>query len=395
MKVYFTAAEYNPFHNGHAYQIRKTREAGATHFAAVMSPNFVQRGAPAFFDKFKRAAAAVTGGADIVFELPLPFAVASAERFADGAVQAALCSGFCDGFSFGCETDHPEDLFKIAELMNGEDFQDRIRTARADGCSYPVACVRVCGEQYAETLSGPNNLLGIEYIRALTKRGFRGDILPIRRVGAGHGDSVVSGQYASGAALRELIRTKQDFEPFVSRECCAIYQKEIENGFYAEHYRNEAVSLLRTLPQSAFERLPDANGGFGSRLFHAVRDCGSYDGILSAAKTKRYTYASLSRGVWQAILGITAEDASCEIQYLRPLSYRVDSAPQLFERNQRDGSVPILTGALPAEGFDERCKRAYDLEDRATDLYNSFLCTPRPCGTDHTDRIFYMQGTVK
>ena len=390
MKVYFAASEYNPFHNGHAYHIDAARRNGATHFVAVMSPNFVQRGEPAFFDKFLRACAAVLGGADIVLELPLAFALSSAERFASGVVETALSTGICGGFTFGCETDMPELLFEIARIMNRPGFYEKVNDARAEGASFPTACARVCGDKYEDVFSGSNNLLGIEYIRALMKRGFSGDILPVRRLSVCHDSASVWDGFASAMSLRALLRGGGDISPFVPTGCAELYAEAMLRGEYPENYERAVVSLLRAAPESAYYSIPDAGGGFAQRLFRSVRENDSLAAVFDGAKTKRFTHSAVRRAVYNVILSITLSDIEQNVRYIRPLAFRSDTAAELFEKMSLAASVPILSRHAQTKGFDEMQTEAYNMEYRATDIYNSFLKNPRKCGTDRTDRVFVL-----
>ncbi|MBQ6019912.1 MAG: nucleotidyltransferase family protein [Clostridia bacterium] len=393
MNVFFTAAEYNPFHNGHAYHIAKARQAGATHVVAVMSPNFVQRGEPALFDKFLRARSAIYGGADLILELPLAFAVSSAERFASAAVDAALGSGCCDGFTFGCETPDLRVLSEIAELMNSPGFYDRIKKIRADGCSYPTACSLLCGTQYSEILNGRNNLLAIEYVRALKKRGFRGSILPVERKTAAHDSGCASDGFASAMFLRRMYRSGNDISAFVPDECAALYRESARLGAYTDGFERIVVSLLRAVEPSVLDTLQDADGGFSARLRRAVSETAELTELFDRAKTKRFTHASVRRAVYQAILSVTKEDAEKGVRYLRPLAFRADTAAALFKRISLNGDIPILSRHAQIAEFDEIAKKTYRLENRATDIFNSMLVVPRACGTDRSDGVFILGKT--
>ena len=386
VRVFFTAAEYNPFHNGHTYHIEKTLRSGATHFVAVMSPNFVQRGEPAYFDKYLRAEAAVRGGVDLVLELPLIYALSSAERFASGAVEIALATGICDGFTFGCETPDLELLTQAALIMNQDDFQDKIREERRNGKSYPTACMRVCGERFHDVFSASNNLLAVEYIRALLKKGFKGEILPVERFGSAHDSDITDKGITSAMNIRKMFLRGEDYSDYIPVNCVETYRDALSKGLYPENFENAVVSLLRSVPKSAFERLPDAKGGFADRLYRAVYNGSTLEEIFEAAKTKRFTHASVRRAVYSIILSVDRDAIEQGVQYLRPLAFRNETAEGLFSEISKKSILPLLSRHNMIYGFDETAVKMYNMENHAVDLYNSFLKSPRPCGTDRTDR---------
>ncbi|MDR2167605.1 MAG: nucleotidyltransferase family protein, partial [Clostridiales bacterium] len=201
-------AEYNPFHNGHKFHLEAAkRESSAENIVVVMSGNFVQRGEPAIICKFVRARAALLGGADIVLELPINFATASAEGFARGAVYILEKSGIIDALAFGCENNDLGILSEIANFLvnETEDFKAALRANLRQGKSFPVARAAALEQFSQEVLVAPNNILAIEYLKALRK--FNSAIVPfgVARKGVGHHGKELVGSFASASALRREI----------------------------------------------------------------------------------------------------------------------------------------------------------------------------------------------
>ena len=225
MKTAAVVAEYNPFHKGHEYQLDMTRRAGATHVVAVMSGNFVQRGEAAVYDKFLRAAAAMRCGADLVLELPLPWAMSGAQSFARGAVSMVGALGCVDMLSFGCECADINRLRTVAKAVYSSEFDERLSDLLPVCSSYAVArrraAAEMLGEDHACVLDSPNNILAVEYISAAEQIELGTDFNAVCRVGDGYNISVHSGSgFASATAVRNLIRNGGDISSLVPKEIC-------------------------------------------------------------------------------------------------------------------------------------------------------------------------------
>ena len=212
MKTTGIVAEYNPFHNGHKALVDRCRENEATHIVAAMSGNFVQRGSVAIMDKRARAAAAIKGGVDLVVELPVPFAVATAEVFARGGVSVLAGLGCVDALSFGAECEDLSLLQSAAKAVTDPKVDELIKTELSGGVSYPTArayAVRtVYGPDIADVLEGPNNILAVEYLKELERRGNPMAVEPMKRVGTGHDGLTATDEFASASMLRILLESR-------------------------------------------------------------------------------------------------------------------------------------------------------------------------------------------
>lgn len=319
--------EYNPFHLGHLYQLRETKRLLGADAAVVcvMSGDFVQRGEAAVFDKFARAEAACRCGADLVAELPLPWCLSSAEGFAFGAVSILAALG-CDTLSFGSESADVETLSKLAALAAEPKTQERIRALMDADAALSFARARQLAA--AETLGGaaaalsdPNDILAVEYLKAIAKTGAAMQPLAIRRTGAGH-DSGEEGAYPSAMRLREKLQKGEDLFPCLPNDAWAVYRREMQAGRMRDGRLLETALLSRLyrLGPEDFDSLPDAGGGAGRRLYQALWQSPGLEHTVKAASTKRYTAARMRRMLLCAALGVCADDTKAAPPYIRVLA---------------------------------------------------------------------------
>ena len=372
MKVCGIIAEYNPFHNGHRRHIEQTRErlgAGCA-VVCVMSGNFVQRGAPAAFAKHARAEAALRCGVDLVIELPLPWALSSAERFAMGAVALLDAMGVVTHLSFGSESGTIARLAAAAEILLRPELDVFLRAELATGIPYAAARQRAAEKINSgaplPALERPNDILGIEYLKAL--RRLRSDIEPltVQRIGSDHDG------YASASWIRSRVAAGEDVSAYVP-----FAQGRMVNG---EALETALLSRLRALPPEAFAALPDAAEGVENRLYRAAREGASLDEILGAAKTKRFAMSRLRRMLWGAALGLRREDASGIPPYLRVLG--ADAAGRaLLARMRTCAALPVLTKPAAARSLDARSRRVFELEAGAADFF-ALGCEDRRGGAE-------------
>lgn len=374
MKIVGIVAEYNPFHKGHALHIAKTRELAGEDAAivCVMSGNFIQRGEPAIFAKHTRAEAALYGGADLVLELPLPYVLSSAEGFAFGAMALLDSLGCVDYVSFGCESGKVEELKETAELLLRPDFGEALREELKQGVSFARARQRAV-ERLAGRSMGlmerPNNILAVEYIKALTMLGSDIEPMAIPRRGAGHDEAGEREGICSASAIRAKIRAGEDASAWMPREAAALFDIERESGFgpiTMEGLEQSVLTRLRMMSQEDFARLPDMSEGLHLRLMRAAKSCGSLEELYEAVKTKRYALSRIRRAVVCAWLGVTAEDAKGRPPYIRVLAAN-DRGCRLLKTAKRNSTV--ITKPAAARKLDERGRRFFELEADATDLY--------------------------
>ncbi|WP_418709968.1 nucleotidyltransferase family protein, partial [Anaerotruncus massiliensis (ex Liu et al. 2021)] len=389
-------AEYNPFHNGHAHLIEAARAAGATHIVAVMSGSFVQRGGPACAPKTVRANAAVACGADLVLELPLPYAMATAERFAAGAVGILGGLGCVDVLAFGSECGDIDLLAKAAGAVLAPYCGEYTKNLLDTGVTYARARQKAVEELYgpevAEVLSSPNNTLAVEYLKQISLQELRIAPFTIPRAGAAHDAREPGEQFASASHLRNLLdlESAEALAPYVPAAAMSVYRSAAAAGLmpFDPHSLNTAVlSTLRRMEKSAFSALPDVSGeGLDNRLYDGVRAAVSLDELLSLVKTKRYPLSRIRRLVWNAYLGVDADLMTLPPPYARVLSFNKRGMEILSAAN-RTTRIPVSHSLLKLAEKNEACARFASLEARATDLYSLGLPAVQPCGSDYTQKI--------
>ena len=369
-------AEYNPFHRGHAWHIAETRRrlGGDAPVVCVMSGHWVQRGECALADKWLRAALALDRGADLVVELPTPWAMASAESFARGAVSLLAATGVVDVLSFGSETGELAPLEEAAAALDAPDYPERLRAALGRGLSFPAARQEAAG---AACLSAPNNNLGVEYLRSLRALGSTIRPLTVPRQGAGH-DGPAAGGFASASELRRLLRAGRGEEaaPYLT----APWSEELAD---MQHIERAVLARLRTMGEGDWAALPDGGGaeGLPSRLAKAAREAVSLEDFYTRAKTRRYTHARLRRLALAAFLGLRAAERPAAPPYVRVLGLG-GRGRALLRRMKDTCPLPVIVKPAQARELDGPARALFEAEAKYTDLYGLCFPAPRPCGAE-------------
>ena len=368
--------EFNPFHNGHKYIIKRAKELTGEPVLAIMSGSFTQRGEAAVCSKFERAETALRNGADLVVELPTVYAVSCAERFACGGVDIATAFGCVDHLVFGCETDDIASLQSAADALSNAEVNGLVAEQMKDGAYYPQALERavrsVFGDAAADVLSAPNNILAVEYIRALGTSSIKP--LPVKRVGAAHDSEGETGGYASASHLRKMLRAGEDVARFLPRVPGDIT--------YPENLERAILFRLRSMTADDFRLLPEVGEGLEYRFADAVSKYNSLEEILSAVKTKRYTHARLRRILCCAALGITEELQSRSASYARVLGF-TDEGEALL-KNCSFEVVTSVAKTLRAGGENRDFLR---LDVLSSDLAALAYEKVRSCGSDYRTKI--------
>ena len=390
MNIAGIVCEYNPFHSGHLHQLAETRRALGedTLTVCVMSGDFVQRGEAAMFSKFARAEAACRAGADLVLELPLPWCLSSAEGFAEGAVSLLAAVG-CTHLSFGSESGDVETLRKLAREILDPDTQREIAALlqRLPELSYAMARERVLTEKLGECgslLSQPNNILAVEYLKAIYKKTYPITPATVKRIGSGHDKAGEQGP-KSASELRGLMETGADISEYIPEAALSVYRRERAAG----RGRDKAVletallSRLRMLDRTVYESLPDGGDGAGARLWKAVREESTLEDIAQTARTKRYPLARMRRMLLCAALGVSAEYTKTLPPYARVLA--ADSAGCAYLR-EIDGksAVPVLTKPAAVRRLDGGAAKVFALGASAHDVYTlqNVTNSDKKCGRD-------------
>jgi len=392
MIVAAVIAEYNPFHNGHAFHIAETRRAGATHIAAIMSGNFTQRGAAALCEKRVRAACALLGGADLVLELPLPYAMATAQRFAAGAVSIAADMGCVDLLSFGSESGYLSMLQAAADAVDNPAVCERMGEHLATGLPFAkarqLAVSELCGDEIADLLAAPNDSLAIEYLRSLRDAGSAVIPFAVRREGAAHDAASPEGDMASASYLRALVRAGS------IAEAAALMPPEAAGRFLRAFEEQTApfdeatldrviLGALRRMRPEELSRLPDLSEGLENRIAAAIRQATTLDEVFALAKSKRYPAARIRRVVMSAFLGLEAPLCARPAPYLRVLGFNARGR-EILGKMKETAKKPVSDSLAYLRGLGGDAKLFAEQEARATDLYLLGLPLLRPCGYDYT-----------
>lgn len=384
-------AEYNPLHLGHCCQLRRLRAllGEETPVICAMSGNFVQRGDFALLGKHARAEAAVRSGADLVLEIPLSWACAPAERFAQGGVEVLLGTGLVTDLVFGSESADAGAIRSATEALLGPDFPEALRRELAGPHSFAAARQRalagLIGEEGAEVLSRPNDILAVEYAKALSREGSEVHLVPILRQGAGHDQD--GGEYPSAGSIRRMIQEGRRAEALAAMAPAMreLYEAEEARGrapVFAAGAERAILAQLRRMGEADFLALDAGGEGLGNRLAAAAREAASLEELLDRAKTKRYAYSRLRRLALWAYLGLRPETLPARVPYLRPLAMNQRGRALLAEARRR-AALPILTKPADVRRLSPEAQAVFRREVLATDLYTlAFPGDPAPGGAE-------------
>ena len=391
MKNYAIISEFNPFHNGHAYLVKSCREHGATHITAVMSGNFVQRGEPAIFPKHIRALTALKNGVDLVIELHLPFAVSNAQQFAENGTSVADAMNCVDCIAFGSECGDITSLNELSSLIISENFQKKLKEQISTGISYPSALtntMKIINPSLVPLMSEPNNILGIEYIKAVYKLGSPIKPVTFKRIGDSYNDTSASSEFASAASIRRLIYENKSFKKYVPENSVDILLSEIEKGNIASLSENERGFILKLRQMSANDiaDIADVNEGLENRIKTAVMNSTSLEKIIERTKSKRYTYARIRRILLACLLNIKKSYLTEKAPYIRVLGFNSRGA-EILSCVKQKSVVPLITKIRKAESLSPAEKAFLALEINAGDIYYTFTKNIKPCGEEYRNGI--------
>lgn len=321
-KVLGIIGEYNPFHNGHLYHLEQSKQlTGSTYTVAIMSGNFTQRGSTSLIDKWSKTEAAIQSGIDLVIELPVLYATSSAENFADGAIKLLNSLKVVDYVSFGAETSDIEILNRFADILYHEPKQYKTMLSHElnKGLSFPKARENALLmylndiRKYANVLSSPNNILGIEYLKALKRQKSNIKPVSITRYEAGYNDITYSGNIASSTSIRNIIKNG-GFDILRRLLPASSYRILIENmkqGHIVPDlsaFEKQIIYNLRKMDISEIAELPDVSEGLEFSIKKAANSCNTLTEFLNIIKSKRYTMTRIQRILLYSLLGITKKD---------------------------------------------------------------------------------------
>lgn len=388
MKIAGIIAEYNPFHTGHVYHIQKTcEECGADHIICVMSGNFTQRGEPAVWDKWVRTKSALLGGASLVLELPFAYATQSAEGFAKGGVAVLDALNCVEYLSFGAENTNLTVMERAAHLLGAEppEFRSILRKSLDSGLSFPSA--RACAlsqllpEVDAAVWRQPNNILGIEYLKAINQQKSTLHPLPIERIGAGYSENVLASRYSSARAIRSAIKDGNDaYKNYLPDN--APYSHSVP--VFSESMFPFLMFQLRRMTAQEIGAIYGVCEGLEYRILDAAKKAQNYADLIAGIASKRYPYSRIQRILLYSLFGITKEQME-ELKrlplYARVLGVRQDSIG-LLSHLSAHAKIPIV---IRAAEFPDGL--LFDADLLATDIYSLFTKKIAPSKRDFTQKL--------
>ncbi len=360
-------AEFNIFHNGHRYLIDEARK-DADAVVAVMSGSFVQRGDAAITDKWSRANAALMCGVDLVIELPVCYALNAAPRFAEGGVNTLAALGVADTLFFGSECGDTDTLKRAAQLLENEDVgtSSNIKSYMSEGVSYPSAVSKAYGRKIPDgLLDKPNNILALEYIKAVTRSECGMNVKTVKRVGAKHNGTDIKDGFASASMIREMLTRGEDVSELIP------YPTDIigESPYLLSRLDSAFAARLRSISARELHNISEVGEGIENRILAAAMAESTFDAIAEKVKSKRYTMSRIRRILIASLIGFTKDIYSPMPEYIRVLGMNKTGAA-LLKKAKKNCPVPIITKTADFKG-DSKMLR---LDLRATDMFA--LCAP-------------------
>lgn len=408
-RVLGIVAEYNPFHNGHLYHIAKSKqETGAEYVICVISGNFVQRGNTSIINKWAKAKMALANGADLVIELPTVYSVSSAENFAEGAIKILNSLKIVDTISFGMEANDIAILNNIANVLYTEpkEYTNILLHELKRGNSYPKARDNALMmylndiKKYANVLSGSNNILAIEYLKALKKT--KSSIMPvgIKRQKVLYNDEYMVDEFASATAIRKMLITRQfdDIRKAIPRSSYRILGEELKAGHYVidlSKFEKEIIYTLRKMTQEEIADLPDVSEGLDASIKNAANSCNTLEELINIVKSKRFTQTRIQRILIYALLGIDKKQmaVSKKIEpYVRILGFNNKGKNMISEIVKLNPKLNIVTSVKKYMdiGPNKNLKEMLQKDILATNIYTLGYEMDSLSNLDYTNKLIVM-----
>lgn len=408
MKTVGIIAEFNPFHNGHAYLINQAkRETGADHAVIIMSGNFVQRGAPAFMDKFSRTSIALSNGADLIIELPTSYSIASAAYFATGAVKMLDKLNIIDYLCFGCETDNTELLSLIADIIIKEDdcYASTLQSYLKNGFSFvksrenaiikslSLSGVTISAEEISHILNSPNSILAIEYIKALKQAGSPIVPYPIKRTDSGYHSNRIENGFASASAIRNMYSKKsvltfnnlrETMSMIVPLNCISLLEENFQISYPVT--RNDFSNLIGNslindkYEQGILDQLFDSTPDLINRIRNLASTFIDAETFINDCNSPSFTSSRIARILFYSLINYTKNDfftfkRDDYVYYYRILGFRKSHA-ELLTAIKNSSDYPLISKLPKAEELlNPNGMRMLSLNKMADELYRMVVST--------------------
>lgn len=397
MKLLGLIVEYNPFHNGHLYHLKKSKEiTNSTHTIAVMSGHFLQRGEPALFDKYTRSEMAVKNGVDLVVELPVIFSCQSAEYFSSGAIKLLNSLNIVDNICFGSEEGNIETLYKISQILVKEpyEFKNYLKKYLDNGLLFAKArsnalfdyinnnkIIDINNEDLYNILNSSNNILGIEYIKSILK--LKSSIKPhtITRIKSSYNSENIESEICSATAIRKNLKENNDIsflKDVVPKDTFLTIKNKIDNNFYPifdENFYDElSFTVLRDYKN--LDKYFEVNEGIENKIYQNILKHDNLNDFILSLKSKRYTLTKIKRTLNNILLGIYKDDFEIikhidTLPYVRVLAFN-DKGREIIKATKENSDIKIINKFSDISYNDDLIFNTminYDI--KATNLYNN------------------------
>ena len=408
-KVLGIIAEYNPFHNGHLYHLQKSlHDTGSSYSIAVISGNFTQRGSTSLVDKWTKTEIALKNGIDLVIELPLLYSISSAENFAEGAIKIFDSLKVVDYISFGSESGDISTLNTVADILYKEprEYKNILSHELGKGLSFPKARENAMLmylkdiRKFSSVLSSPNNILGIEYLKALKK--YKSNITPVtvERFDSSYNDTSYTGNIASSTAIRNIVKNGSFdiLRKVVPESTYSILLDNVKIGHIIPDlsvFEREIIYLLRKMSIAEIAELPDVGEGLENAIKNTANSCNSIVEFLNIIKSKRYTNTRLQRILLYTLLGITKKDIALSKKltpYIRVLGFNDNGKYLISEISKANPKLEIITSVKKYMDTSNNKNSKYMLEKDiwATNVYTIGFEYDSWNNLDYTHKIVKM-----
>ena len=399
-------AEYNPFHNGHLYHIAKSKEeTGAQYVVAVISGNFVQRGNTSIVNKWTKARMALLNGADLVIELPTVYSISSAENFAEGAIKILNSLGIVDTLSFGMEAKDISTLNNIANVLYSEpkEYVTILSHELKKGNSFPKARENALMmylndiKRYANIMAGSNNILGIEYLKALKRTKSTINPVGIKREKVLYNDKYIVDEFASATAIRKMLMTKQlgDISKVMPRNSYLLLGEELKKGHYVieiSRFEKEIIYNLRRMSIEDIAKLPDVSEGLENSIKNAADSCNTIEELINIVKSKRFTQTRIQRILLCSLLGITKKQMDISrktVPYVRVLGFNNKGKELISEMMRLNPKLNVITSVKKYIDTvaNRNLKEMLETDILATNVYTLGYYSDSYSNLDYTNKI--------
>lgn len=397
MNITGIITEYNPFHNGHKFHLEESKkQTKSDGTICIMSGNFVQRGGPAIIDKWKRTEMALNNGVDLIIELPTFYAVSSAEFFAKGAVSILNSLNIVNNLFFGSEIGDAKALSEIAKVLVSEDerFQNILKENLSLGLTFAKAREKSLIEylnssEINNIITSSNNILGIEYIKAILKLNSSINPVALKREGSNYNDKSLSQTFSSATSIREVLKNTsniEDLKNIIPLESYEIFSK-LQEQDYRFTFEEEMFKYIKYKIQTNcvnFNNLYEVTEGLDNKIIKEISSSNSLHEFILKIKSKRYTYSKISRILTHIYLGLDNDDfkdiANENNLYVRVLGFN-KTGREILSLIKANSSIPLITKVPrftnnPLLKFDLQATACYSLLNDKVNPFNDYLQSP-------------------